>query len=352
MSRFEAALANPPPTGTGTRAVDRWMLTAANLARMEGVDQMAAAAMIDAAVRTVRPPKPGEVERAVRKAYGDTGGGLAGWKPTAAAKREKERREREEREREEAGRRAVRKFILDGGDMDELEITQHSPAPIEWDAGAEGPGTGEPWRDTVLFLETLFRPGDCVALGDWVETAGRTWLKYEVRTLEEWISHFTRFREWAPTLTVINPVKPECRGRNKVFDGDVAAFRNCLAEMDHLDLEDQVRFWWGAGVGRTNDSAGWAVPVAMTFSSHRSYHVVLRLDGVPDAETWARKVAGGLYPQTLVPLGCDPQCANANRATRLAGAWRQPWREPKYHGKPPEEMPPEKRQRLIWARGQ
>jgi hypothetical protein len=87
----------------------------------------------------------------------------------------------------------------------------------------------------------------------------------------------------------------------------VAAYRYAVAEFDVMDKADQLAFWWGyrsAPIAALIDSGG------------KSIHAWLRVD-CPDRATWERKVEGTLFGKVLVPLGCDPQCRNEARLSRL-----------------------------------
>jgi hypothetical protein len=201
-------------------------------------------------------------------------------------------------------------YIQRGGSATAEDFLEASPVRIV--RGVEN------WLQAVLLLQALFRPDENVFCG-WDEYT-RGVLGETVRTRAEWEAEFQQrgaAGQPIPPLFLPNPVssvpamtkdgKPSLR-----CDASVAAYRHAVAEMDKLPLEQQFSFWWGWGLEAVS---------AVTFSGNRSLHVLLRIDAA-DPDEWERLVRRGLFEQVLIPLGCDGQCKNPGRLSRLAGAVR------------------------------
>jgi len=168
--------------------------------------------------------------------------------------------------------------------------------------------------DAILFLKTLFKPGDRIFIGDQFDTN-------TISTAEDWIAYFEKGGATSPFI-IINPLngipvltksgdKTTLRG-----DGNVASYRYCMAEFDNLSREDQIRFW----------SAVKLPIVALIDSGGKSIHAwldVSKLATVETSEQWQSEIKGRLYDRILTPMGVDAACSNPARLSRLPGHYRK-----------------------------
>ena len=211
----------------------------------------------------------------------------------------------------------VMDYIQRGGNATAGDFLEASPVRI--DRGVEN------WLQAVLLLRALFKPDEFVFCGWEKRTHGL--LGDTVRTRSEWERVFQQrgaAGQPIPPLFIPNPVSPvpamSKEGKPSLrCDASVVAHRHAVAEMDKLPLEQQFPFWWGWGLEAVS---------AVTFSGNRSLHVLLRVDATGPDE-WERLVRRGLFEQVLIPFGCDGQCKNPGRLSRLAGAVRN---DEKVHG--------------------
>ena len=284
-SRFMEALRSCPRAGAG---VHSWILTCANLAAIAGLSPADAEREILAAMS--RPPSPAaEVGAAVRKAYAEHKPGatftprhLAPAKPkpkpmTAAA------------------------FIARGDGATEADWFEASPVRIDWEPGA---------RDAIALLRVLYRPWEHVFCGERYGGAE------SVRTAAEWIARFEDRFPVPPHFipnTLTGREHPLVDGKlSKRGDSAVAGFLYAVAEMDGMGRAEQLALWWGFRS---------APIVALIDSGGKSVHAILRVE-CANRDEWEREVEGKLFPRVLVPLGCDPQCRNEARLSRLPGHYR------------------------------
>lgn len=198
------------------------------------------------------------------------------------------------------------------------EIMAKSPVPLdfpEWEAG---------WR----LVDALYAPDDLLYIGEFKGYAcpGRNILK-----ASDWV---TRLKAGPPEMPFIipNPLTGEKAptadqaGETYRGDGNVKLFRHAVAEMDSESLEDQLAFWSWA-----------ALPVrALIMSGGKSIHAWIDVQCANVLE-WELEVEEKLFPLYLFPLGCDPQCRNESRVSRLPG-----------HTRGPGEKNPGAMQKLIW----
>jgi len=283
-SRFHEALRLCPSAGAG---VHSWILSCANWAAIEGVSPREAQDAIHAAMP--RPPSPSsEVGVALVKAYAEhrrgtfTPRNIAPTKPkpkplTAAA------------------------FIQRGDGATEADWHEASPLRLDWEPGP---------RDAAALLRCLYRPWEYVFCGE-RHGGGEC-----VRTAAEWIAAFDDARPVPPHF-VVNPLTgkahPLADGKlSRRGDSAVAGFLYCVAEFDGMDKADQLALWWGFRS---------APIVALIDSGGKSVHAILRVD-CKTRDEWEAEVEGKLFPRVLVPLGCDPQCRNEARLSRLPGHYR------------------------------
>ena len=195
---------------------------------------------------------------------------------------------------------AAKHYIERGDDACEADFFDWSPTMMWW---------GDDWRlDTVAQLRALFHPDELVFCGD---KFGR-----DVHTAKHWARAIFSGAA-APPYFIANPLKPEggitSEGKHSPrCDAAVAAFRHAVVEFDEMPLADQLKFW-----------AGWGLKdiVSLTYSGSKSIHALLRVDAA-NRDEWDQQIRDCLFRRHLIPLGCDGQCQNPARLTRLAGATR------------------------------
>lgn len=182
-------------------------------------------------------------------------------------------------------------------------IMAKSPVPLdfpEWEAG---------WRT----LDALYAPDDILYIGGAKDTVRPG---VNIRTAAEWVGLLKKGPPEHPhiipnTLTGLPAMKKDGSGTTLRGDGCVACFRHAVVEMDGASLEDQLAFWSWA-----------ALPVrALILSGGKSIHGWVDV-GCSGALEWGLEVSGRLFPEYLIPLGCDPACSNAARVSRLPGHLR------------------------------
>lgn len=285
LDRYYTALRSCPHAGGG---VHPWVMSCANIAAIAGVSP--ADAERDILQAMTRPPSPSaEVGAAVRKAYAEhkpgerfTPRSIAPTKPkpkpmTAAA------------------------FIARGDGATEADWFEASPVRIDWEPGP---------RDAATLLRVLYGPGERVFCGERYGGAEG------VLMAAEWIARFDDGRPVPPHF-IPNPLTgrehPLADGKlSRRGDSAVAGFLYAVAEMDNLSKPEQLAFWWGFR----------SAPItALIDSGGKSVHAILRV-GCETRADWERDIEGQLFPRVLVPLGCDPQCRNEARLSRLPGHYR------------------------------
>ncbi len=289
---YHDALTHCPPTGSGERLVHRWILSTANFAFREGLDADVWAK--DVVTNATRPVSTTELRDAWAKAAGGPASGDF----------------RVRRPEIKPAPLTAQAYIQRGGHANAEDFLRASPVQINHG--------GECWREAILLLRALFHPDEYVFLGWDQQTSGV--LGKTVRTRAEWEREFqTRGQtgQSLPPLFLPNPVSPvpalTKEGKASLrCDASVISHRHAVAEMDKLPLDEQFALWWGWGLDTVS---------AITFSGHRSLHVLLRVDAAGSDE-WERVVQRRLFDRVLIPLGCDGQCKNAGRLSRLAGAIR------------------------------
>ena len=285
LTRFSVSLRLCPHAGGG---VHSWVMSCANLAAIAGVSPVDAERDILQAM--TRPPSPSaEVGAAVRKAYAEhkpgerfTPRSIDPAKPkpkpmTAAA------------------------FIIRGDGATEADWFDASPLRIDW---VPGP------RDAATLLRVLYGPGERVFCGERYGGAEG------VRMAAEWIARFDEGRPVPPHF-IPNPLTgkahPLADGKlSRRGDSAVCKFLYAVAEFDGLLKPEQLAFWWGFR----------SAPItALIDSGGKSVHAILRV-GCETRADWERDIEEQLFPRVLVPLGCDPQCRNEARLSRLPGHYR------------------------------
>ena len=205
------------------------------------------------------------------------------------------------------GKTALQKIIESSTIDTEVDLLESSPIRL----------LDDPRQDSVLLIETLYRPDDLIFIGDRIQPGiiGDT-----IRTVADWITYFKKGGKTSPHF-IINPLSgkpaPTKCGSKESLRGDacVKAFRYCLVEFDNLSHEDQIRFW----------SAVKLPVVALIDSGNKSIHAILEVKKLAEVKTpgqWENEIKGRLYSQILRPLGVDAACSNPARLSRLPGHYR------------------------------
>ena len=285
-SRFCEALRACPSAGAG---VHSWILSCANLAAIAGVSPADAERDILAAMS--RPPSPSaEVGAAVRKAFSEYKPGMAFTPRNLAPAKPKPKP------------LTAAAFIQRGDGATEADWHEASPICLDWEPGP---------RDAAALLRVLYRPWEFVFCGE------RHGGAEGVRRAADWIAAFDDGRPVPPHF-VVNPLTgrehPLADGKlSKRGDSAVLGFLYAVAEFDGMDKASQLALWWGFRS---------APIVALIDSGGKSIHAILRVECETRAD-WEREIEGKLFPRVLVPLGCDPQCRNEARLSRLPGHYRR-----------------------------
>ncbi len=286
-SRLNNQLGRCPPAGSG---VHSWIMSCASLAAMEGISPVEAESAILGAMS--RPPSPSnEVETAIRPAYADlgTGGGPANYRPGHSPSI-----------KPKPLPMTVQAFVRQGGGAGENEWLEASPIQF---SHAPGP------HQALVLVNALYTSEDFLYCGE----------KYGEDVTAVW-----RLRgqiadgEMVPPHVIPNPMTgrtgyTQAGKLSYRCDNTVAEFRFAVAEMDEgLTKADQLAFWWGfksAPIAALIDSGG------------KSIHAWLKVDR-PNRASWERDVEQTLFDRVLIPLGCDRQCRNESRMSRMPGHYR------------------------------
>ena len=281
LTKFEQAL-----TAFKLGEVNTHVLRCADLAKLAGLSEGEAEQRITQAMP--RPPRRGEVERAISKAYSTTftGTGTTYAKPMKAKPLPKTREHFIQRGRENGGA--------------EVDWFHRSPSYLP-----------DPRReDALAVLRTLWRPSDLLFVGD------RFGKKVEpVRDIIAKIEAGAPVPEHIipnPLCGVAVPNPKEGGKLSARCDEAVVSFWYAVCEMDDLPRDAQLEFW----AGFTS-----APIVALVDSGGKSIHAWLWVD-CKNREAWARDVRAGLFGRVLIPLGCDPACQNESRLSRMPGHYR------------------------------
>jgi hypothetical protein len=197
---------------------------------------------------------------------------------------------------------ALQKIIRRGGIKTEPDLWEASPIPL-W----EGPE-----KDPILFLTSLYSPGDYLFIGDRYD--GKT-----VKQVKQWIEYFKQEGKPDPHFC-INPLTGQSTqtGGKETWRGDanVKDFRYILVEFDNIPKADQVAFWSGSGL-----------PVCCLIdSAGKSIHGLLDAAQMAKVETldqWRSEIKGRLFNDLLTPLGCDGTSSNPARLSRFPGHNRE-----------------------------
>ncbi len=285
--RFSESLRQCPHAGGG---VHSWVMSCANLAAIAGIPAAEAERNILQAM--TRPPSPSaEVAAAIRKAYAETvpGGAGANYTPRQVAPA-----------KPKPLPMTAQAFIRRGDGAEESDWWAASPVRIDWEPGS---------RDALAVLDALYAPDDFLFIG---ERYGA-----EVLTVREWRARIARGGPVPPHIipnTVTGREHPLADGKlSRRGDSAVCGYRYAVAEFDSMGKAEQLAFWWGFRS---------APIVALIDSGGKSVHAWLKVDA-PDRAAWERDVEQKLFARVLCPLGCDPQCRNEARLSRLPGHFRR-----------------------------
>ncbi len=268
------------------------MLSCANLGALAGIP----ANQIESDIRQAmtRAPSPAsEVAVTVKKAIAEVRPGES-YNPTAHAKPTKPK----------PRPNTAAAFVARGDGAEEVDWWEASPYRLDWPPGA---------HDAIALLETLYRSDEYLFIGKRYDGGAN------VRTVAEWVARFKRGvplpPHWIPNplcgIAVPNP-KDDAKLSARC-DEAVASFKFIVAEMDGMARADQLALWRGFRS---------APIVALIDSGGKSIHAILRAD-VPDRATWESVVRRTLFPNVMIPLGCDSSCKNESRLSRLPGHYRQ-----------------------------
>lgn len=174
-------------------------------------------------------------------------------------------------------------------------------------------------QSAIVFLETVFRPGEFVAISEPIErrddkgvsispTAG------EVRTRETWIADIRQrglegiFKSTNGLFVRINPLR-DAAGK---ADKDVSAYRHVLIEADEGTKEQQL-----AAIR----AIGLPMP-AITCSGDRSIHGIAVVDAPDEATYRERFEILREYCTQAFGLKVDAKNKNPSRFSRMPGAKR------------------------------
>jgi len=180
----------------------------------------------------------------------------------------------------------------------EADIWEASPIRIDW----------APKQDAIELVTRLWDPGDMLFIGGMYDA--------QVKPAADWLSDLREGKPIPPHI-IPNPMTG-MEALNKAgklsfrCDASVKSFRFAVAEFDNLSCEDQLRFWWSVNL-----------PIcALIDSGNKSLHALIKIDGIFSAAEWTEQVENQLFGQYLTPLGCDANCRNEARLSRMPGYFR------------------------------
>ena len=206
------------------------------------------------------------------------------------------------------GKASLQRIINGAKVADEADIWEASPRRL-WE---------EPKDDPALLLRTLYDPAALIWIGDRHQGGA---MGDTIRTSMEWIRFFQDGGKTGPHI-IPNPLTgtpaPTKTGDKATLrgDGNISAYRYCMAEFDTLPRTDQLRFWGAVKLPI----------VALIDSGGKSIHAwldVQKLATVTTPDEWATHIKGRLYGAILTPMGVDAACSNPARLSRLPGHYRE-----------------------------
>ena len=290
---FEEALQRIPAPGGG--GCHPYLMTCANIAAREGRDPEEAIQKIAVSVpKGSRRVSEREIRDTVRKAFHDRLNGVTCMsRPACSVSLSSMRTTTKEQ---------LMEFLHPNPEISPDELYQASPVTFPADDARQ---------QFIEVLTHLYSDHECLFVGERRDTD-----VYEVKDLMSAATEAMQFR--APPHIIWNPLTGELA---KTYEGKesyrcdraVSDFRYAVAEFDELDLTTQLRFWAGAGLP----------VVAIVYSGGKSYHGVMKVEGIRTKDAWDLTVKRTLYDRWLVPIGVDKSCSNPSRLSRCPGAVRE-----------------------------
>lgn len=178
----------------------------------------------------------------------------------------------------------------------------------------------DPKEQTCAFLWWLYDDGDLLFCGTQTD---RGEIGRNIRPAAFWRESVFAEAD-PPELLMANPLTGlkgvTKEGKTSYRCGAcIDAYRFALVEFDAMPLESQAAFWLGVIQSGT-------LPLrSLTFSGGKSVHGLVEI-GASDANEWERSINTLLFatchPQASADHQADRACRNADRLTRLAGAYR------------------------------
>lgn len=298
LARFEKKLRALPPTGAGYHPA---LLGAANAGILAGLsdDDIFNGIRIHTDESARRVPDS-EICQAINKAK--QGGGTYSANRTAAGHRRSPPSEELRLPYPPAVWR--QRLIESGRKYSEQDFVAASSLHL----------CGHPADAALCILDAFYSADEYLFIGD------RGYKKvHPVSVLRVVLEDAQAAAEFMPAMPHIipNPVTGELHpkkdgGLSYRCDNAVKDYRFAIAEFDTIPRADQLAFW-----------ATVPLPVAALIDSGgKSIHAWIKLSGNYTPEDWQRDIKDKLYRQMLVPMGCDPQCANPSRLSRFPGHFR------------------------------
>ncbi|QHI68419.1 hypothetical protein [Tichowtungia aerotolerans] len=170
---------------------------------------------------------------------------------------------------------------------------------------------GHPFEDSLCLLEAFYAPCEYLFIGS-------RYLK-EPCTVADFKEFIIQDQDTSKMPHIIpNPLTGTTHktkdGKDSMrCDAAIKEYRFAVAEFDNMSREDQIAFWCAA-----------PFPIAALIDSGgKSIHAWIKLSEIYTPEQWRLTVKETLYRKMLVPMGCDPACANPSRLSRLPGHYRE-----------------------------
>ena len=289
--------------------------------------------------------RPGELDRALKRAIADSGGTYT---PIHHTPRTPEERTRERINQDEAKKEELNaRLALGEIPMDAPELWEASePRP---QGGKEIPGMpgAEALPDILSFLKTFYTPEEKIYIGNKMENQASQ--AAHVLTVEAWIKFFTGqireiYQEQNPETQrqkiialgnkypqiIPNPLTGERDETARTRPQDpgslrsgkcVSAFRFIVMESDDLPLEKQIPLF-----------RGLHLPIyTLTFSGSKSIHALVSADAICKAmgyekiktlEDWNATIKAKFFKNELKNIKIDHATSNPDRLSRTPGMYR------------------------------
>ncbi len=324
LQRFNDALRNLPPPGTGCHAA---LLGAANYGVMAGLSDADILAALRAAIKPgKRLVQDKEISEAIAKARQELRASPA-WTgrvtPRAGQKPPPPPPLPLPMDAEAVAARQGLLVEAGGGPFDPLAD------PARAAAGSNPPwpewALPSPRGDAVTFLQSLYGADDLLYIGP--DCARREDQAKYIKPAAEWMKFFSERQAdrtdpaklgRAFPFICCNPLtgEPNESGSRR-SDSNVASFRFAVLEHDTLPLDQQVAL-----------IRALELPiVAMTFSGGKSVHAILDVaaycgEVITTQERWRQIVKEALFETCLKPYEFDMSTSNPARLSRLPGVIR------------------------------